>query len=121
MKQRKRIEFLGVRVDVWLYSDDEPVEGHREGVFGWCDYDIENQEFAIGFRGLICEAAIVHECFHLYFAILSLMDAKEHTMGDLIDEIYAYSFQDLYSKVLETVTGMKLYKRIWNERKDDQQ
>lgn len=125
MQQKKTFDFMGVKVECIL-TDKEPEDyspGADGGVYGAPVLD-DPTTFRVWFKGLVKDYVIVHECWHLYFAIMKHIDSRVHTLDELYEEIYAYTFHTLYSRVLETVTTMKLYKKFWElhkeeEKKDD--
>lgn len=116
VKQIKTIDFLGVKVQC-LLTDTSPDDFGDEadgGVYGKPIID-DPTTFRIWFKGVVKDYVFVHECWHLFFAIMKYLDTRIHTFDELYEEIYAYSFHTLYLNVLETVTNMKLYKKFWEE------
>lgn len=110
----KHFDFLGFDVQVSLV--DKSPEGHREEAFAGVS-PMENGVFKIWFKGLVTPQIVAHEAWHLYMKILATMDNKEHYFIELNEEIYAYNFHTLYGKVLETVTSMKKYHKLWEQNK----
>lgn len=114
---KKSFSFLAFTVEVWL--TDSPPEGFREESLAGVFYREPNDDIVrIWFKGLVNTDTVVHECWHLFIEMLSAMDNKPHYFSELYDEIYAYFFHTLVSKVLETVTSMKEYKKFWENNRD---
>lgn len=119
MKEKKTFDFLGIQVEC-LLTDTVPDEYRSEalgGVYG-CPVKDDPTTFRIWFKGLVKDTTIVHECWHLYFAIMKYIDTRIHTFEELYEEIYAYSFHTLYLRVLDTITSMKTYKKFWEDEKE---
>ena len=116
MIEKKRFTFLGVTVECVLTdkSPDDFSDEAEGGVYGAPVLD-DPTTFRVWFKGIVKDYVFVHECWHLYFAIMKYIDTRIHTFDELYEEIYAYSFHMLYVNVLETITHMKLYKRFWEE------
>ena len=112
---KKAFDFLGFSVEVWLVNSVP--NGHRaEALAGVEPHEPNSPIVQIWFKGLVNPTMVVHECWHLYMEMLSAMDNKAHWFDELNSEIYAYSFHSLFDKVLENVTGMKEYHRLWDEK-----
>ena len=111
----KHFDFLGCDVQVSLV--DKSPEGHREEALAGVSPMENGNVFKIWFKGLVTPQIVAHETWHLYMTILATMDNKEHYFIELNEEIYAYNFHDLYGKVLETVTSMKKYHKLWEQNK----
>lgn len=119
--EKKTFDFLGIKIEC-LLTDTSPEDfgdNADGGVYGVPVLD-NPTTFRVWFKGLVKDFVVVHECWHLYFAIMKYIDSRVHTLDELYEEIYAYTFHTLYSRVLETVTTMKLYKKFWEEEKKDE-
>ena len=116
MKESKTFRFLGVTVEC-LLTDTIPDGFSSDASGGVYTLPVVDDPttFRVWFKGLVKDYVFVHECWHLFFAIMQFIDNRVHTMDELYEEIYAYSFQTLYSGVMEIITHMKLYKRFWDE------
>ena len=117
MIERKKVKFLSFKIIVEI-RDDTP-EGFGEEAAGGCyDQPNENNEFKIWFtveRGAVGLKAITHECWHLFMSIMKMIDTHEHTFEELNNEIYAYSFHNLFGDVLGAVINSKLYQKAIEE------
>ena len=111
----KHFDFLGCDVQVSLV--DKSPEGHREEALAGVSPMENGNVFKIWFKGLVTPQTAAHETWHLFMTILATMDNKEHFFLELNEEIYAYNFHTLYGKVLETVTSMKKYHKLWEQNK----
>lgn len=114
--ESKTIDFLSVKVEC-LLTDTPPEDFGSEALAGVYTEPVVDDPttFKIWFKGIVKDYTVVHECWHLFFAIMMFIDRRVHTLDELYEEIYAYAFQTLYLNVLETVTHMKLYKKLWEE------
>ena len=63
-------------------------------------------------RGLPAIQHIVHECWHLYMTILKYIDEHEHTFEELNNEVYAYTFQDSFQNIFNTILTSKIYQKL---------
>lgn len=120
IKERKTFEFMGL-VDVEVQLRDDAPEGFREEALGGvynepCGEDLK---YTVWFKGLPYGYALVHESWHLFCTIMAHIDNCEHSWLDLNSEIYAYNFHVLNNKILEIVTGMKWYKKLYDEREKE--
>ena len=99
--------------------DKVPEEYSPEALGGVYGYPVKDDPttFRIWFKGLVKEYVMVHEVWHLFFAIMKHLDHRDHSFDELYAEIYAYSFHVLYSNVLDAVTHMKLYHKFWEAEK----
>ena len=107
-----------IRVEL---REDTPEEFTDKAVAGVWDEPDDKGRFRVWFKALPAEDAFSHEAWHLFFTILMFTDEHNHTMAELNSEIYAYSFQYLYSQIKDCVTGMKLYKKLWDERQAEKE
>lgn len=112
--QKKRIEFLECDIDVMLV-DSAPKEFRENALAGVYGAPKEGSLFKIWFKGIVTSEEVVHECWHLFMTIMAVMDDDAKYFIDLNDEIYAYSFHTLFSKVLDAITRMKKYKEIYEK------
>lgn len=117
IKEKKTFDFLGVEVEC-LLTDTPPEDfspGAEGGVYGVPVKD-DPTTFRVWFKGLVKDTTFVHECWHLFFAIMKYIDTRIHTFDELYEEIYAYTFHSLYLKLVETTTHMKTYHKFWEEK-----
>lgn len=120
IKEKKTFDFMGVfKVEIQM-RDDSP-EGFRDealgGVYNECFRDKDdNYIFKVWFKNLPVSVAITHECWHLFCMMMAYIDSAEHCWGSLNSEIYAYNFHMLHCNLVENLTSMKWYKKLWDER-----
>jgi hypothetical protein len=111
--QKKKIEFLACDIIVML-TDSAPKGFRDDALAGVYEAPEKGNQFKVWFNGLITANEVVHECWHLFFTMMSVMDVNPKMFCELNDEIYAYSFHTLFDKVLDTITGMKKYKELYD-------
>lgn len=121
MKELKTFDYLGITIECVL-TDEVPEEFSSNAMGGVYGVPVKDDPttFRVWFKGLVKDTTFVHECWHLFFAIMKYVDTRIHTFDELYEEIYAYSFHSLYIKVVETITNMKMYKKLWEKEKKDE-
>lgn len=72
----------------------------------------EDGSFSIWFKGRPTIEVIAHEAWHLFMRQMSILDQMDHTFEELHSEIYAYTFENLISQILDKLCDMKLYKKL---------
>ena len=108
MTQKTKVNLLGRDVEVILHSE---CEDNRCGLTKWKD-----GKFIMEFFGLVDSYTLTHECWHCMMRVLAYVDKRLHTFDELGEEIYTYVFSDFCNDVLEKVTKMKLYHKLWEEK-----
>lgn len=120
MSEHKCFKVLTFTVDLELCSS--PIKDAPENADGGVNdepYFVSGHPvFKIWFsfaHGIPATSIIAHECWHLYMTILSYVDSHYHTFQELNNEIYAYTFQDIFNEVMNAVVSSKLCKKKIDE------
>lgn len=119
MWEVKKTTFLDVPLTVMLGKENEKApsrSGHNDTSSGGVFYDEEDKELKIYFKGLVKDYVLIHEVYHCFCAAMILIGDQSNSWEEVTKEIYAYNFHSLYNLVLETVTTMKSYKKMWKEK-----
>lgn len=104
--------FTFMTFDVVVELIRRQVEAQPGDAGGGCSDD--GRKFKIWFTvgdGVPTLAMVSHECWHLFMSIMSYVDQHEHRFSELADEVYAYSFQTLFSTVLDFMLGSEMYQK----------
>lgn len=119
--ERKTFEFLSfsIAVEIW----DKPWDEDSENIFGCCCFDLRGDGY-FTVRFLMIDSplkleALVHETWHLFMSIMKMADTHYHSFEELNQEIYAYNFQVLHSKILDIVLKSKSYKKLSEKIKEE--
>ena len=113
MRQSKTFDFLTIKIEVVIREDPDPLFGDAwAGVYG-NPIKKNPHTFRIWFKGIATYECVAHECWHLLFAVLKCLDCDhKHSFDELYGETYAYMFETLFSRVVNTLDSMSLYKGI---------
>lgn len=116
MRQRTKAKLLGFDIEVVLTDET----GECTAFSAVRKSESGETYFVMQFNGLINTEVLVHECWHTMFHVLSHVDRGIHSFQELYSEVYAYVFSCFCCEMLEKVTSMRLYKRMYDdkERKD---
>ena len=120
MKEKKTFLFMGIfKVEVQIW-DGVPEGFNENAVAGVYDEPKESKDgtpiYTVWFSGLVEGYVIMHESWHLFCTMMAHIDSHEHSWRHLNEEIYAYNFHVLSGEVLENLTSMKYYKKLYDER-----
>ena len=114
-----RLLHFGV-FDIRLELRDDVPEGYREQALGGVDLEQDDKgRFRIWFKTIPTSDGVIHELWHLFFTVMKTVDPNVHYFEELNCEVYAYSFQHLYDLIIEALTGMRLYKKRYDQRKEE--
>ena len=120
IKEKKTFDFMGIfkiNLELWDGTPDGFTPNAIAGVYDEPSEDKEgNPVYTLWFDGLVDGYVIMHESWHLFCTMMTHIDSHEHSWKDLNSEIYAYNFHVLSSEILETLTGMKHYKKLYDEK-----
>ena len=119
MTESKTLHWLTFDVKLELHEDVP--EGYNENALAGVDDEADDDgRFRIWFKGITTIDAVVHETWHLFFIIMAFSDSHAVRFDELNRELYAYSFQHLFNMVHDNLTGMRLYRRLWDERSKEE-
>ena len=113
MTERKSFSFLTFKIVVEI-REDVPDGYDKNSAAGCQDDPGDDEVFRIWFsmkEELPSLTSVVHECWHLFMAVMNYVDKHEHTFEEMNNEIYAYNFHLLFSKVLDSILESKMYQR----------
>lgn len=116
--KKKKIRFNHFAIEMFILPNNGKtctIRCGREEIIvdgstlGMCCSGSSGKPFALVLRKGWTAAIVAHECWHLFFGILSYMacdDSCPVTYGELGGEIYAYRFSNLVDMVMRELKGL---------------